>query len=136
MRFRVLGGASISKSKRSRLVPTSSRGDSTCTGAGGSPVDWTREQGGSEIGSGTDPGILDELYAEVEDDGSGFDPEARVLSGGSGLKNMKQRADLLRGSLEIHSIIDQGTRILVRSGPVKLPMARSRSTSRPSGPIC
>jgi signal transduction histidine kinase len=45
------------------------------------------------------------------DDGRGFDP-ARV-TGGTGLKNLAQRASALRGDLQITSAPDQGTRLVL-----------------------
>ncbi|HNA89662.1 MAG TPA: PAS domain S-box protein, partial [Anaerolineales bacterium] len=51
-----------------------------------------------------------ELVLEVEDDGKGFDP-ATPSSGGFGTRSMRERAELLGGKLEIHSIVGEGTRI-------------------------
>lgn len=43
----------------------------------------------------------------VEDDGKGFDPEED--SGGLGLRNIRSRAELLEGSVEIDSALGKGT---------------------------
>ena len=54
----------------------------------------------------------DELYAEVRDDGRGFDPEdSRV---GMGRHSMRQRALEIGGEVEIHSEPGGGTRVLCR----------------------
>jgi signal transduction histidine kinase/tetratricopeptide (TPR) repeat protein len=49
------------------------------------------------------------LNALITDDGKGFDVEA--ASEGNGLKNMKQRANVLHASLSIHSEMEKGTRV-------------------------
>jgi len=48
------------------------------------------------------------FYLEVVDDGCGFDPQ-QVNTAGLGLKNMRKRAEEIDGSLQIHSIPDDGT---------------------------
>lgn len=48
----------------------------------------------------------------VEDDGSGFDPGKTTSS--NGLKNMQERAKELRGTLNIHSSQEEGTRVELR----------------------
>ena len=50
---------------------------------------------------------------EVQDDGGGFDTETASNSGGMGLTNMAERAELLRAELIIDSSPGQGTRIRV-----------------------
>lgn len=51
------------------------------------------------------------LYAEVVDDGVGFDiPEARAKTG-VGIVGMEERAELIGGHLSIHSSTGQGTRV-------------------------
>ncbi|CAA9427855.1 MAG: diguanylate cyclase/phosphodiesterase (GGDEF & EAL domains) with PAS/PAC sensor(s) [uncultured Rubrobacteraceae bacterium] len=50
-----------------------------------------------------------ELYAEVSDDGRGFDPAQ--ASAGMGTKGMRERARTLGGSLEIRSKPGEGTRV-------------------------
>ena len=49
----------------------------------------------------------DTLLLMVEDDGIGFDPSQR--SNGHGLRNIRSRAELLDGSVEIDSAIGRGT---------------------------
>ena len=49
------------------------------------------------------------LYAEVSDDGRGFDP-AQALAG-MGIKGMRERARALRGDLEIRSKPGEGTKV-------------------------
>jgi signal transduction histidine kinase len=50
----------------------------------------------------------------ISDDGKGFDlPAVRKTLGGSGLKNMQARAELLNGSFKIQSKIGKGTLIKV-----------------------
>lgn len=50
---------------------------------------------------------------EIKDDGIGFDP-ARARTGGMGLRTMRERAQLLGGTLEFHSAPDAGTNMIVR----------------------
>ena len=50
----------------------------------------------------------------VEDDGAGFDAEARQGSGHFGLANLRDRASALGGELSIESGAGEGTRIIVR----------------------
>ena len=51
----------------------------------------------------------------VEDDGVGFDPEAKMAEGGSlGLVGMRERASLAGGSLEIESAPGRGTTVYAR----------------------
>lgn len=49
----------------------------------------------------------------IEDDGAGFDPEARLGSGHFGLANLRDRAAALGGALSIDSGAGTGTRIIV-----------------------
>jgi PAS domain S-box-containing protein len=48
------------------------------------------------------------IELEISDDGIGFDSQ-RTRTGGMGLQNMRERANLLHGSLEILSTRDRGT---------------------------
>ena len=48
---------------------------------------------------------------EVDDDGTGFDPEA--TAGGHGLPNMRVRAEALGGELELESSRDSGTTVRI-----------------------
>jgi len=54
--------------------------------------------------------IPQHLELEIVDDGKGFDTTILKL-GGLGLKNMRERANLLGGELTIHSVPGQGTSI-------------------------
>jgi PAS domain S-box-containing protein len=58
-----------------------------------------------------------ELTGTVEDDGGGFDPEAAGkanLSGGVGLRSMRERAEMLGGSLRVAPRPEGGTTVEVR----------------------
>lgn len=55
-----------------------------------------------------------ELTLEVRDDGRGFKPEKIQERKSMGLLGMQERALLLGGSVEIHSALRKGTRVLVR----------------------
>ena len=51
----------------------------------------------------------------VEDDGKGFDPDAAAAGGGGiGLVNMRERASLVGGTLEIETVPGAGSTIFVR----------------------
>ena len=52
------------------------------------------------------------LLFEVEDDGSGFDPDA--TRHGTGLQGMADRLDAVRGSLEVRSAPGRGTTVVGR----------------------
>ncbi|MEE9262740.1 MAG: ATP-binding protein, partial [Dehalococcoidia bacterium] len=63
--------------------------------------------------------LKEEAWLLVEDEGVGFDPARRPADGeGFGLTSMRERVDILGGTLEIKSSPGQGTAILV-----KLPQA-------------
>lgn len=54
----------------------------------------------------------DSLSIYIQDDGKGFMPlQQQDSTGGQGFKNMIERARMLAGKLEIHSIPSQGTRV-------------------------
>jgi two-component system, NarL family, sensor histidine kinase UhpB len=55
----------------------------------------------------------DGLVAEVEDDGSGFDPDRNLFSGagGLGLLGMRERAGYVSATLEVDSTPGEGTRV-------------------------
>ncbi len=55
----------------------------------------------------------DEVYFVLEDNGKGFDEIDKNHQGGSGLRNIKERAKLLNGSAEIHTTPGVGTSIEV-----------------------
>lgn len=50
-----------------------------------------------------------QICLEIKDNGQGFDLEK--VKQGNGLKNMANRAERMKGKLEIESILDQGTYI-------------------------
>ncbi|WP_143528401.1 PAS domain S-box protein [Rubrobacter xylanophilus] len=54
----------------------------------------------------------EEAVVEIEDDGRGFDPAAS--GGGVGLVGMRERAQSLRGRLEVESRPGEGTRVRLR----------------------
>ncbi|GBC87510.1 Oxygen sensor histidine kinase NreB [bacterium HR12] len=56
--------------------------------------------------------VGDELHVLVRDDGRGFDPEA--VGEGPGIRTMRQRVELERGSLRIRSAAGRGTEVEVR----------------------
>ncbi|MBI3776186.1 MAG: cache domain-containing protein [Gammaproteobacteria bacterium] len=51
------------------------------------------------------------VQLELRDDGCGFDPAQSAATPGIGLKNMRERIELLGGQFELHSVPAQGTRI-------------------------
>ena len=55
----------------------------------------------------------EDLVAEVEDDGRGFDAAA-TRAGGIGQKSMRERAGALGGELEVESECGKGTRVRLR----------------------
>jgi signal transduction histidine kinase len=67
----------------------------------------------------------DQAVLRVEDDGQGFDPES--ATSGMGLRNLRERAESLRGMLEVRSASGAGTRICVRipftSPPILQPVS-------------
>jgi signal transduction histidine kinase len=52
-----------------------------------------------------------QLTTLVEDNGRGFDPAAIPAGRGLGLIGMRERAELVRGSLVVESGTDAGTRV-------------------------
>lgn len=68
------------------------------------------------------------LNVQIEDQGSGFDPEAVLAAGASsGLVGMRERANSLGGQLTVESTPDTGTRLTVDL-PLGDPLDRRRST--------
>jgi len=53
----------------------------------------------------------DTLVLAVEDDGQGFDPEAKFE--GAGITGMRERAALVNGTIQFDSEADQGTHVIV-----------------------
>lgn len=68
----------------------------------------------------------DELYCVLEDDGSGFDTSIMVngASIGSGLRNIRERAQLMNGTADIHSTPGSGTVI-----EIHIPIQETSSSS-------
>jgi len=56
----------------------------------------------------------DTITLEIEDDGKGFSPEASNAATGYGLPGMRERAELLGGTLEVKSYPGQGTLLRLR----------------------
>jgi len=54
-----------------------------------------------------------DLELQIEDDGVGFEMSSK--SKGIGIKNMRSRTEKIKGTLEIETAINQGTRIIVRA---------------------
>jgi len=54
------------------------------------------------------------LWFEVRDDGSGFDPQ-KITELSNGLKNLRQRAERLKGTCRVESTPGEGTRIAFTS---------------------
>jgi signal transduction histidine kinase len=57
------------------------------------------------------------VYGKVEDDGAGFDPEAvktATPSWGVGLRSMRERAEMLGGTLRVDAKPGKGTRAEIR----------------------
>ncbi len=61
-----------------------------------------------------------QLVAEISDDGSGFDAEAVLTTGQLGLVGMRERAEILGGTLEVESLPGKGTTIRA-SLPLNVP---------------
>jgi signal transduction histidine kinase len=53
------------------------------------------------------------ILLEIEDDGTGFDPQAVKARGGLGLPTMQERAAALGGKLSVWSKPGEGTRLAV-----------------------
>ena len=63
-----------------------------------------------------------EVMLEISDDGVGFDMSEGVF-GGIGFSSMRERSNRINGQLEIDSIINKGTRIIL-----KVPLASNDLT--------
>ncbi|MBW2734316.1 MAG: ATP-binding protein [Deltaproteobacteria bacterium] len=59
---------------------------------------------------------IDKITLEVEDDGCGFAMEEGAKGGGVGLQGMRERTDLVEGTLEISSYPGEGTLIRLQVG--------------------
>jgi signal transduction histidine kinase len=53
------------------------------------------------------------LYITVEDDGIGFDVQAKSATGSAGITNVQSRTNYLKGSLDIQSEPGKGTSVLI-----------------------
>jgi len=62
----------------------------------------------------------EDVELRIEDDGQGFDPAAKAA--GMGLRNLRERAESMRGKLEIASTPATGTRVAVRAPLIPLPV--------------
>ena len=59
--------------------------------------------------------LNEEAWLLVEDQGVGFDPDRRPADGeGFGLTSMKERVEILGGTLEVRSSPGEGTAIMVK----------------------
>ena len=70
-----------------------------------------------------------QVHLMVQDDGRGFDPEARTQ--GFGLTGITERVELLRGELEVASIIGKGTTITVTAPSSRAAASRRVGTWHP-----
>jgi signal transduction histidine kinase len=66
-----------------------------------------------------------QVHLTVQDDGRGFDPDARTQ--GFGLTGIRERVELLRGELELTSIADKGTTLTVAVPSTHISEARRRA---------
>ena len=57
--------------------------------------------------------LRDEINVVVKDNGKGFDTE-NVREGSFGLIGMKERIDLLKGTINISSVVGKGTTVLMK----------------------
>lgn len=63
------------------------------------------------------------IIAQISDNGKGFDPvTAHIRSDGMGLQSIKSRIELLKGRLDIHSAVGQGTDVYL-----EIPLAQITS---------
>lgn len=54
------------------------------------------------------------LTLDYRDNGIGFDPEDDLFLKGHGMTNMKERVELLKGNMHLHSVQDNGTTIKIK----------------------
>ena len=69
-----------------------------------------RHSQASTVKAQLDMGAVD-IKVNVEDDGKGFDVEKAESEGGMGLKVIRDRVEMLGGSMDVDSVIGQGTRV-------------------------
>jgi signal transduction histidine kinase len=66
-----------------------------------------------------------QVHLTVQDDGHGFDPDARTQ--GFGLTGIRERVELLRGELELTSIADKGTTLIIAVPSTHISEAQRRA---------
>lgn len=71
----------------------------------------------------------------VEDDGSGFDPSliGEALDHGFGMASMRERVEMVGGTLDVETAPGEGTRIIVRLQSEEPRVAHAAAPSRPAG---
>lgn len=69
------------------------------------------------------------LTLSIRDNGKGFSPETAGKEGGNGIQNMRERASLLRGTIDIRSAPGKGTVITVIV-PIIIPYVSNQDFSR------
>lgn len=76
----------------------------------------------------------DQLQVVVKDEGKGFDSEKMVLApgkeGGFGLFNVRERIDLIGGSVDIDSVVGKGTKVTL-----SVPLAEEKEVTDKDGKI-
>lgn len=70
----------------------------------------------------------DAVILRIEDDGQGFEPA--TATSGMGLRNLRERAAALRGTVEIASAPGTGTRVVVRIPLIPLPTSQPVDVTR------
>jgi len=55
----------------------------------------------------------EEVLFKIRDDGKGFNPREVQTGSGHGMNNMRERVNLLNGSIDIESHVNEGTRITI-----------------------
>lgn len=113
------GGGAVRQTRDQRLAllwrktPRCTRGPGRrSTASPRRPRNTVRHAGAANAGLGVGHANGDVTLA-ISDDGAGFDPTV-VSPGHLGLKSMRERAELLGGTLEIESGTERGTRVRVR----------------------
>ena len=52
------------------------------------------------------------IVLSLKDDGIGFNPKS--IAAGQGIANMKKRAAIIKAKIELHSLENSGTQLLIR----------------------
>lgn len=73
----------------------------------------------------------DLLTLTIADDGSGFDKDEAISRNGSGLRNIRNRANLIGATVEIKSAAGSGSEITVSLNPLQQPYADRNYTGSP-----